>query len=84
MIVFLLRETGEYQAVDVSRVERANLMKLKLDPNFDLVESRPIGWIEREDDLHQIEIETRAWRAGQSFTISEKLLIEPSGKVLWR
>lgn len=84
VVAFLLREDGAYQAIDVSRVERANLMKLQQDPNFDRVESRPIGWIEREDELYQIEIQTRAWRSGQRFTVSEKLLIEPNGKVLWR
>lgn len=86
-IFVLFRQTNaNYLAVDVSRVEAGNLGKLGLAgrAGYDRVETTPTRWVYREDGRFQVIMRTRAWRAGKRYTVSEPLLINADGTILWR
>jgi hypothetical protein len=86
VFVFLRQKDGGYLAVDARGVEGGNLGKLGTAgrAGYDRFETVPTEWLHREDGRFQVVMRTRAWKAGKRFTVSEKLLINPSGTVLWR
>jgi hypothetical protein len=49
-----------------------------------LEREEPVEWLRRDDGLFQLVMRTRAWKAGQRFSVSEALVIKPDGTVLWR
>jgi hypothetical protein len=85
VFVFLRRPDGTYLATDVSSVETGNFGKLG-PPRTDCerFETTPVEWLHRDDGLFQVRIRTRAWRAGQRYTVYEPLIIRPDGAVLYR
>ena len=86
LFVFLRLESSQYKAVDVSRVEAANLGVLGISrkADYDRVETVPMEWIERDDGKVQVVLRTRAWKEGQRYTVSERLLIASDGTPLYR
>jgi hypothetical protein len=86
VFVFLRRPDGTYLAADASRVEVSNFGKIgRLQPtDYERFETTPVDWLHRDDGLFQVRIRTRAWRAGQRYTVYEPLIIQPDGTVLYR
>jgi hypothetical protein len=86
VVVFLRQPDGSYLAADASRVEVGNFGKLGLLPrtDYERFETIPVEWLHRDDGLFQVRIRTRAWRAGQRYTVYEPLIIQPDGTVLYR
>ncbi len=85
IFVFLRQTNGTYLAVDASGVEGGNFGKLgRGRTDYDHFETTPVEWSYREDRWFQVVMRTRVWRAGQRYTVSEQLLIEPDGTVLYR
>jgi hypothetical protein len=85
VVVFLRRPDGTYLAADVSNVETGNFGKLgPLRTDYERFETTPVEWLHRDDGLFQVRIRTRAWRAGQRYTVYEALIIRPDGSVLYR
>jgi hypothetical protein len=86
VFVFLRRPDGTYLAADASRVEVGNFGKLGLLPrtDYERFETIPVEWLHRDDGLFQVRIRTRAWRAGERYTVYEPLIIQPDGTVLYR
>lgn len=86
VFVFLRQTNGTYLAVDASGVEGGNFGKLGISgrSGYERFETQPVEWLRREDEWFQVVMRTRAWKAGQRFTVSEALVIKPDGTVLWR
>ena len=86
VFVFLRQKDAAYLAVDARGVEGGNLGKLGTAgrSGYARFETTPTEWLHREDGRFQVVMRTRAWKAGKRYTVSEKLLIDPSGTVLWR
>ena len=85
IVVFLRKANGTYLAANASGVERGNFGKLgRGRTDYDRFETTPVEWLYREDRWFQVVMRTRAWRAGQRYTVSEPLLIKPDGTVLYR
>ncbi len=86
VIFVLLRQTnGTYLAVDASGVEDGNFGKLgRGRADYDRFETTPVEWRYRDDGRFQVVMRTRAWRAGQRYTVAEHLLIARNGTVMWR
>ena len=86
VFVFLQQPDGTYLAADASRVEVGNFGKLGLLPrtDYERFETTPVEWLHRDDGLFQVRIRTRAWRAGQRYTVYEPLIIRPDGVVIYR
>jgi hypothetical protein len=85
IFVFLQQTNGTYLAVDAGGVEGGNFGKLgRGREDYDRFETTPVQWLNREDGRFQVVMRTRAWRARQRYTVSEPLLINPSGTVFWR
>ena len=86
LFVFLKLDSDRYKAADVSGVEAANLGVLGVSrkTDYDRVETTPIEWLPRDDGRFQVVMRTRAWKAGQRYTVSEGLLIASDGTPLYR
>jgi hypothetical protein len=85
LTAYLRQQDGAFLEIDLSAVEGGNFGKLGLRPvEYDRFETSPIEWLPRQDGLFQVNIQTRAWRAGQRYTVSEPLVIHPDGTVIWR
>jgi hypothetical protein len=86
IFVFLRQTNATYLAVNASGVEGGNFGKLGLAgrAGYDRFETTPTEWLHREDGRFQVVMRTRAWKDGKRYTVSERLLINPSGTVLWR
>ena len=84
VFVFLRQTSGTWLAVDASGVEGGNFGKLGGRSGYERFETKPVEWLGRDDGLFQVVMRTRAWKAGQRFTVSEALAIKPDGTVLWR
>jgi hypothetical protein len=86
IFAFLRQPDGNFLAVDVSRVEGANLGKLGTAgrAGFERCETMPVKWLPRDDGLFQVVMRTRAWKAGQRHTASEPLVVKPDGTPVWR
>ena len=86
LFVFLKLDSGRYKAADVSGVEAASLGVLGMSKkaDYDRVETTPIEWLPRDDGRFQLVMRTRAWKAGQRYTVSERLLITSGGTPLYR
>ncbi|HSM91417.1 MAG TPA: hypothetical protein VLT47_00945 [Anaeromyxobacteraceae bacterium] len=85
VVVFLRKPAGGFTAVDVSDVEGGNLGKLgRPRAAFERVETAPVKATRREDGRIEVEVRTRAWRQGRRHTVTELLLLDPDGTVLWR
>ncbi|WDS34981.1 hypothetical protein [Pseudoxanthomonas sp.] len=85
LTAYLKQRDGHFLEVDVSAVEGGNFGKSGTDRrDADRFETLPIAWLPRDDGLFQVEIRTRAWKAGKRFTVTEPLLLRPDGVVLWR
>ncbi len=86
VFVFLRQTNGTYLAADASGVEGGNFGKLGIAgrKGYDRFETMPVRWMHREDGWFQVVMRTRAWKAGQRYTVSEPLLIKPNGTVLYR
>jgi hypothetical protein len=85
VLVLLRQASGEYYTVDVSAVEDGNFGKLGFPRSrYDRYETQPVEWRARDDGLFQVVMRTQAWQGRQRFTVSEPLLLQPSGTPLWR
>ena len=83
-VVFVRSTTGDFVAVDVSAVENGNLRKLGLERRGHDVQTTPVAWLPRDDDLLQVEFRTRVRSSRQRYTASEPLIIRRDGTPLWR
>ena len=83
-VVFVRSSTGGFVAVDVSAVENGNLRKLGLERRAADVETAPVAWLPRDDDLLQVEFRTRVRSWGRRYTASEPIIIRRDGTPLWR
>ena len=86
VFVFLRQPDGAYLVADASGVEVGNFVKLGFLPraDYERFETIPVEWLHRDDGLFQVRIRTRAWKAGQRYTVYEPLIIRPDGTVLYR
>jgi hypothetical protein len=86
LILVLIRSSdGGYVVADASQVESANFgVWGRKRHEYDRYETTPIKWLPRDDGLLQESIQTRAWRNGHRYTVTEPLLIKPDGTVLFR
>jgi hypothetical protein len=85
IFVFLRHTNDTYLAVDSCGVEGGNFGKLgRGREDYSRFETTPVEWLYRDDGKFQVVMRTRAWRAGQRYTVSEPLLISRDGTVLWR
>jgi hypothetical protein len=87
VVVFLLQPNGAYLAVDVSRVELANIGVIGHNRTYRDVQTMPIEWLHRPegDDSVQIRLQTRARDvAGRRYRPTEPLIITRDGRALWR
>lgn len=86
IFVFLKQADGRYIAGNVSGVETGNFGVLGSSgrSGYDRFETTPMEWLHREDGLFQITMRTRAWKSGQRYTVSEKLVIRKDGTPLYR
>ena len=81
--IFIKNESDEFIGVDISQVERGNLGQIGSNRHFEKVETKAVKWMEHEK-YYRIHMETKAWSKGQRYRVSEYLLIDKSGRVLWR
>ena len=82
---YIRQEGGAFLEVDLSQVEDTNFGKLGRPPNeYDYHETQPIEWLPRKDGLLQVKIQTRAWKHGKRYTISEPIIFRLDGTILWR
>jgi len=84
LFVFLRQLHGDYLAVDVSGMEGANVGRLGPDRHYDRLETAPLKWLHRGDELFEIQVRTRAWSSGLRYTTSGTLAIKPDGTCLWQ
>jgi hypothetical protein len=84
LFVFLRQTHGDYLAVDISRMEGANIGYLGPDRHYDRVETTSLKWLHRDDGLFEVQARTRAWSSGRRYTASGTLVIKPDGTCLWR
>jgi hypothetical protein len=85
VLIFIRQPDGIFLATDASGVESGNFGKLgRPRTDYERYETEPIEWRQRDDDLLQVVIRTRAWRMGQRYTVAEPLIIKPDGAVLYR
>lgn len=84
--IFIFNNDGKILPVDISTVENGNVGKVGYarKNEYDKFETKPVNWIERNDDLLQINMRTRVWKNGQRYTTYEKLLLNKEGRVFWR
>jgi len=81
--LFVKNELGEFIGVDISKVEHGNIRKIGSNRHFQKIETKAKKWIKNEK-YYQIYMETKAWSKGQRYRAFEPLLIDKSGRVLWR
>lgn len=83
---YVVQGVGKIKTIDLSVVEGQNLAKLGFYKTlkFEKIKTRPLKWIERNDDLLQITFQTQIWQNGQRYTSSESLLFKKDGTVLTR
>lgn len=82
---YVRQQDGTFLTFDLSAVEGGNFGKLgRSRKDFDRFETTPIEWLQRQDGLLQVRIQTRAWRQGQRYTVTEPLVFSPDGRVVWR
>jgi hypothetical protein len=81
--VFLKQASGRYVAVDVS-TEGLGTGFIGSAPRsaYERLELVPIRWLHRDDGMFQLLMRTRAWKAGQRYTVSKPLLFRQDGTVL--
>lgn len=86
VFIFMRQPNGRYLAADAIGVEAGNFGKLGLLPraDYERFETKPVEWLDRDDELFQVRIRTRAWRNGQRYTVYEPLIIRPDGTVVYR
>jgi hypothetical protein len=85
ILVLIGRPDGSYLAADASQVETANFgVWGRKRHEYDRYETIPIKWLSRDDELLQVSVQTRAWRNGQQYTVTEPLLIRLDGTALFR
>lgn len=85
VFAYLRQKDGAFLKVDVSQVEDGNFGKLGHKRNaYERFETKPLQWSARPDGVLQLTIQTQAWKSGKRYTVSEPLLVQPDGKVLWR
>jgi len=85
VLVFIRQPNGTFRATDASGVESGNFGKLgRPRTDYERYETEAIEWRQRDDDLLQVVMRTRAWRLGQRYTVAEPLIIELDGTVLYR
>jgi hypothetical protein len=84
--VFLRQKDGAFLAVNVSDVELGNIGKLGMAKRdgYSRIETKPVKWLIGFNDLFRIELNTKAWKDGKRYSVSEPLIIMPSGDVIWR
>jgi hypothetical protein len=83
VFVFLQQSGGKYLAVDVS-IEGLGLGQIGIAPRsaYERLELTPMRWLDREDGMFMVLMRTRAWKAGQRYTVSKPLLIRQDGTIL--
>ncbi|MFO1511451.1 MAG: hypothetical protein U1F83_00815 [Verrucomicrobiota bacterium] len=86
IFVFLKQSDGSYLASNVSGVEGGNFGVLGISGRggYDRFETTPLEWLHRDDGRFQVVMQTRAWKAGKRYTVSENLLIAKNGTPLYR
>ena len=85
IFVFLRQSNATYLAVDASGVEGGNFgVWGRPRTDYERYETTPVEWLYRDDGRFQVVMRTRAWRAGQRYTVSEPLLISRNGIVMYR
>ena len=59
--MFLQQTHGDYLAVDVSGMERANIGYLGPDRHYERVETTSLKWLPRDDGLFHIQMRVEVW-----------------------
>jgi hypothetical protein len=83
VFVFLKQTGGKYLAVDAS-IEGLGIWQIGIAPRsaYERLELTPVQWLDREDGMFMVLMRTRAWKAGQRYTVSKPLLIQQDGTIL--
>jgi hypothetical protein len=85
VFVFFRQPDGPFLKVDLSHVEDVNFGLLgRKRSEYERFETKPIEWSLHPSGLLQLEVRTRAWKAGTRYAATEPLLIQTDGQVLWR
>lgn len=81
--VFLKQTDGKYLTVDAS-VEGLGIAAIGSAGRsaYERLELTPIQWLRRDDGMFMVLMRTRAWKAGQRYTVSKPLLIRQDGTIL--
>ena len=85
IFVFLKQSSGQYLAGDISGVESCNFGVLGISGRggYDRFETTPVEWL-HSDNGFLVVMRTRAWKAGQRYTVSERLFIRSDGTPNYR
>ena len=64
--------------IDVSQVTITNIGKLGIAKIYDYekVITKPIEWLKSSSDIQMVKFKTQAWRNGQSYTVTEPVLVK--------
>jgi len=83
VFVFLKHTDGKYLAVDAS-IEGLGIWQIGIAPRsaYERLELTPVQWLDREDGMFMVLMRTRAWKAGQRYTVEKPLLIRQDGTIL--
>ena len=83
VFVFLKQPGGKYLAVDAS-LEGLGTGQIGSAPRsaYERLELTPAKWLPREDGMVMLLLRTRAWKAGQRYTVSKTLLFRRDGTIL--
>ena len=81
--VFLKQTGGDYLAVDIS-TEGLGIWQIGIAPRsaYERLELTPVRWLARDDGMFMVLMRTRAWKAGQRYTVSKPVLIRQDGTIL--
>jgi|WetSurMetagenome_2_1015567.scaffolds.fasta_scaffold716542_1 hypothetical protein len=84
--VFIRQKDGAFLAVNASDVELGNIGKLGMAKRdgYSRIETKPVKWLIGNNGLLRIELNTKAWKDGKRYSVTEPLIIKPNGSVLWR
>ena len=86
IFAFVIQQSGEFAAVDVSPIEKGLFRKLGLADcsSYERYETVPVEWKPMENERQMLIVRLRAWKEGQRYTVTGPVVIEASGRVIWQ
>ncbi len=76
---------GDPYVSDLSLIEQVNLEKLGSNgASYEKIDTTISKWLYTNDKFFQVELETVAYKNGQTFTASEPVLVKKNGRIVYR